>query len=167
LVDRLLSHLILFICQFGEIAEPDAEEIASDVLWSAHQSIQKFRYGGSAKLTTWIFEIAKNRAIDFLRKAASSPEYVEVTETASVSGEDAARYAGKNKELLSWLNEQLSSLREDDQNLLKWRALGFAYAQIASWLGISEVNARVRYKRALDKLINAGNMVLSKDTTNE
>ena len=51
-----------------DVPEADAEEIASDVLFTVTRKIHTFKCGGRAKLTTWIYEIAKNRAIDFHRK---------------------------------------------------------------------------------------------------
>jgi RNA polymerase sigma factor (sigma-70 family) len=163
LVGRLTPALIGFLVGTWKVAESDAEEIASDVFWTVHESIHRFRHGGSAKLTTWIFEIAKNRAIDFLRKKAAFGQEVEITDRISAVTGPPAKYAGRNKELVDWLKEQLSGLSDCDQDILKWRALDFPYAEIAPWLGISEGAARVRYKRALDKLIEAGRSVLSKD----
>jgi hypothetical protein len=49
-----------------KVPEADAEELASDVLYAVRENIHKFRPGGPAKLSTWIYEIAKNRAIDYL-----------------------------------------------------------------------------------------------------
>lgn len=45
----------------------DAEDIAQDVFVEIYQSIQNFR--GEAGLSTWIYRIAVNKSLNFLRKA--------------------------------------------------------------------------------------------------
>src|SRR5438874_3850210 len=131
LVDRLLQHLTRFLAFGKSISERDAEELASDVLMTVHAKIAKFRHGGRAKLTTWIFEIAKNRAIDYHRAASSKNAELQ-PDIAQPLPDDDARYAGKNRELLDWLLKELAGFSEEDQFLLKWRAFeGFSYVQIA------------------------------------
>lgn len=44
----------------------DAEDIAQDVFIEVYRSLHKFR--GEAKVSTWLYRIAINRSIDFLRK---------------------------------------------------------------------------------------------------
>jgi RNA polymerase sigma factor (sigma-70 family) len=152
LVERLLPHLTRFLALGKSISEEDAEELASDVLMTVHAKITTFRYGGRAKLTTWIFEIAKNRAIDYHR--AFSCKDVELQpDVAQQLPDDDTRYAGRNRQLLEWLFKELAGFSEEEL-LLKWRAFSdFPYAQIAEWLGITEGTARARHKRAMDKLL--------------
>ena len=49
---------------FG-VYETDAEELAQDVLMKVYAKVGTFHRSGKAMLTTWIFQIAGNRAIDF------------------------------------------------------------------------------------------------------
>lgn len=152
MVDRLLPHLIRFLAFGKNVPEADAEELASDVLMAVHAKIRTFHHGGPARLTTWIFEIAKNRAIDYHR--ASSPSEVALApDTPQVLPDNKALYAGRNRDLLKWLLEQLNGFSEQEQSLLKWRALEIPYSQIAEWLGIADGTARVRHKRAIEKLL--------------
>jgi len=134
-----------------EIPESNAEELAADVLMVVYEKIGTFQFGGRAKLTTWIFEIAKNKAIDYHRR--SKPEYCGLNE-ATVRREEGvgAEYAGRNEQLLGWLRSELGGLSEQDQAILKWRALDIPFAEIAKWLEMTEGAVRVRHKRALDRL---------------
>jgi RNA polymerase sigma factor (sigma-70 family) len=133
------------------VPDATAEEVAADVLMAVHQKVKTFRFDGRGKLTTWIFEIAKNRAIDYHR-----------TSKLEIQEFDASTYVGhpqleadpperENGEIL-WIRTQLSRFSDQDQQILKWRALDFPFGQIAEWLGINEGTARVRHKRALDKI---------------
>ena len=132
---------------------PDAtaEEVAADVLMTVHQKLKTFRFDGRGKLTTWIFEIAKNRAIDYHR--ASKPEMQKFDASTLVRCERQEADAPEREDAqIGWIRDQLSQLSDQDQQILKWRALDFPFGQIGEWLGIHEGTARVRHKRALDKL---------------
>jgi RNA polymerase sigma factor (sigma-70 family) len=152
LVDRLLSPLQDFLRLGQNLPDGDAEEMAADVLMIVHKRIGTFRHGKEAKLTTWIFTIAKNRAIDHHRSI--QPEYVDLAdEQKPFAGNGGGIFAGRNRQLVTWLLNELDGLSSDDRELLKWRAIGYSYAQISEWLAIAENTARARHKRALDKLI--------------
>ena len=143
------------------VPEADAEECASDALYSAYKKISSFRLG-NAKLTTWIFEIAKNRAIDFHRQCRiNSVSLEEIGDIARPSGK--TEYAGLNKAPLANLRVKLDTLPQQDRDILLWRADHCSYADIAGWLGIKESAARVRHLRAMKKL----NVTLEQSEENE
>jgi RNA polymerase sigma factor (sigma-70 family) len=152
LVRDLTPALIGFLVGRMGVPEADAEELASDVLFTVGCKIQAFQYGKKAKLTTWIFEIAKNRAIDFHRKSrTSTPEPGD----AIHGGRGAESFAGRNHGMLSWLRDEFKKLSQEDQQLLLWRADEIPYAHAAKWLGVSEGTARTRHNRAMAKLLQA------------
>jgi len=133
------------------IPEADAEELASDVLMVVHAKIGRFQFSERARLTTWIFQVAKNRAIDYHRR--SQPDSCELSDSVvDPNGDKAGISSGRSQYLHTWLANELASLSEQDRQILNWRALDYDFAQIAQWLGMAEGTARVRHKRALDKL---------------
>jgi RNA polymerase sigma-70 factor (ECF subfamily) len=133
------------------IPEADAEELGPDVLMAVRNTIRNFQFSKRAKLTTWIFQIAKNRAIDYHRRP--KPESCDLDDSVVGSADkNAGTYTSRNPGLRSWLASELAGLSEQDQQILNWRALDFDFAQIGEWLGMAEGTARVRHKRALDKL---------------
>ncbi len=146
------------------ISESDVGDVYVDVLMKVHGKIGTFTTGGSAKLTTWIYRIARNVAIDCHRRSKKNKTSIEFDE-------DAARHskgtdgpcAGRNAEMLKWLDRELVKLPEQDQALLKWRAMDFSYAEIGEWLGLNEGAARVRHKRAMEKLLAAAKSVISEE----
>ncbi len=114
-----------------------------------YSKVGTFHRDGRAQLTTWIFQIAENCAIDFCRAARKKQlELKENDKQVKWYGE----FAGRNEPLLAWLRDELEKLTAEDQQVLLWRAQDFSYADIARWLGIKEGTARVRYLRAKKKL---------------
>ena len=134
-----------------DIPEADAEEIAADVLMTVRNSVSDFQFGERARLTTWIFKIAKNRAIDYHRR--SKPVVIELDDSVIGSaGEKTATYTNRNPHLRAWFANEFATLSLQDQQILTYHAQGYDFAQIAEWVGTTEGTARVRHKRALDKL---------------
>jgi RNA polymerase sigma-70 factor, ECF subfamily len=137
-----------FLVNFMDVPEPDAEEIAQDTFLKVHSSVRSYHNDGRAKLTTWIFEIARNCAIDFHR--AHKPKQVILTDDVQIP--ENGKVAGRNEPYLAWLKVELPKLSSEDRNILLWRAQDFTYAEIGNWLGIKEGTARVRHHRAMEKL---------------
>lgn len=46
--------------------EADAEDVAQEVFIEVHRSIHRFK--GDSKLSTWLYRIAVNKSLDFMRK---------------------------------------------------------------------------------------------------
>jgi DNA-directed RNA polymerase specialized sigma24 family protein len=155
---KLTRGLIGFLYGVMGIPEADAEELACETLFTVSSHIHTFQHGGRAKLTTWIFEIAKNKAIDFHRKQESQPEEVALADGFPHCA-PAGACAGRNAPYLSWLREQFAKMEDSDRELLLWRAADIPYEQIAGWMGISEGTARTRYSRLRAKLVAAGKTV--------
>jgi RNA polymerase sigma factor (sigma-70 family) len=132
------------------VQEDDAEEIALDVLLTVHSNVKTYR-PGKAKLTTWIFEIAKNRAVDYHR--VSNSRSAQLPPQVAGFKERDFEYAGRNQEYMEWLLNELKELSQEDRDLLNWRANETPYAEIARWLGIAEGTARVRHKRVMERIL--------------
>src|SRR5258705_11209225 len=71
----------------------DGEDVVQDALFRAYRSLDTF--GDSRPLVPWLFRIAHNQCIDFLRRrgvpdeagaAASAPDFVESCDRAPTAG---------------------------------------------------------------------------------
>jgi RNA polymerase sigma factor (sigma-70 family) len=153
----LFQPLWLFLVSKENVPEPDAEELVQNVLMKVYYRVGTFCDDGRAKLTTWIFEIAKNCAIDFHHVRREELESLTLTEKEEIALPVLRdeHFAGRNRELLEWLKGELSKLSAENQDIQLWRAQGFTYAEIGAWLGITEGAARVRHTRATKKLMAA------------
>jgi RNA polymerase sigma factor (sigma-70 family) len=149
LAGELFTPLWRYLIHHRFVPEPGTEELAQDVLMKVHSKVGTFRRDGRAELTTWIFQIAENLAIDFHRVASENRKVQKENERPEHWD---GPFAGRNSAYLEWLKDGLEKLHADDQHILLWRAQDFSYAEIGQWLGIKVGTARVRYLRAKKKL---------------
>jgi RNA polymerase sigma factor (sigma-70 family) len=179
LVSLMLPHLRGFISRNSGFNEPDCDELASDVLFKIYKGINKYKQNEDAKITTWIFEIAKNTVIDEIRRRArqqeqlskdlnfKTVELVPLSEKHEASAEDSQpnlfdseqekRDKGQSpKSLLC--RRAYDSLSESDKDILR-----MTYIEISKIENSSESNLRVRHKRAKDRLYK----VYEKEANNE
>lgn len=131
------------------IPEMDADEIAQDVLMKVLVNVRNFKRDGRAKLTTWIFQIAHNLAVDFHRRSEEERNKQRENVPPTVH---RGSLANRNLGYLMQLKDVLERLPPEDAQLLLWREQDFNYATIAGWLGIKEGAARTRHLRAMNRL---------------
>ena len=133
-----------------------AEEVTSQAFekaWRKRRQIDPSR--GSAR--TWLFGIARNAALDELRRRSRSTRLAdEVPEAAGAAGFALGPSGGDPAEVAirrTALRQALSSLSGRDRELvaLKYFA-GLSNAEIADVIGASETNAGTRLHRAVEKL---------------
>jgi len=69
----------------------EAEDLAQEVFLRAHQSLDSFR--GEAQISTWLYRIASNAAIDRLRSASfrQGKAEIELDEHCECGGEEMGR----------------------------------------------------------------------------
>jgi RNA polymerase sigma factor (sigma-70 family) len=154
LAGEIFKPLWRFLVNEMGVPEQDAEELSQDVLMKVHAKISGFSRTGRAKLTTWIFTIATNRAIDFHRDRHE--EHEELDEKA-YEARNRGELAGRNLDYLEWLNGELEQIAPDDRQILLWRAQGYSCAEIGGWLSMKEGTVRVRHFRATRRILDAGN----------
>ncbi|MGD9736185.1 MAG: RNA polymerase sigma factor [Solirubrobacterales bacterium] len=129
-----------------------AEEVTATAFERAYRKRSRFdRHRGEPR--AWLFGIARNAALDELRRRGRQTELA--AEPEDLSAVPAVESAEQSERRLA-LNAGLATLapRERELIALKFFA-GLANAEIASVLGISESNAGTRLHRAVTKLREA------------
>jgi RNA polymerase sigma-70 factor (ECF subfamily) len=146
------------------------QQIAQDTMMNVHQKIREFK-PGKPKLTTWIYKIANNLAIDFLRlqKRKIKRDALDVPKLID-SYEDAARQGLLNHESDLIYNHVLesvdvdtpekelirdayNSLNKEAQDILFWKIeREMSYKEISDLTGIDENTLKTRFSRARSKL---------------
>ncbi|MGB0788113.1 MAG: RNA polymerase sigma factor [Marinirhabdus sp.] len=114
-------------------------------LWRAYP---KFR--GDSKFSTWMYRVALNTAITLYRK---SKRRVQTQDFEAVSFKiSASEYDGTTEAQLKLMYTAVKKLNDIDKALVFLYLEDKNYREIATTLGISEVNARVKMNRIKEKL---------------
>jgi len=139
----------------------DAEDIAQDVFDKISRNLGEFR--GQSKLSTWIYRIATNTAIDRLRSAAHKYSKGHTTFEETVDAEAQNVWVAHNdtatdqtlirKEMSECVIEFIDNLPQDDRTVIVLSELeGLANKEIADILEISLDNVKIRLHRARARL---------------
>jgi RNA polymerase sigma-70 factor, ECF subfamily len=127
-----------------------AEEVTSVAFERAYRRRRQFNPGRGTQ-RAWLFGIARNAALDELRRRrrhSAPPEQLASEEPAGDPGEVAVRRAALAAAL------RTLSGRERELVALKFFA-GLSNAEIAAVIGTSESNAGTRLHRTIEKLRRA------------
>jgi len=160
------DNILLYLSRL--VGPDDAEDVAQDTFDKVSRNLDKFRQ--DSKLSTWIYRIATNTAIDRLRSTArkhtakrkSLDDAIEIADQSDwlVSKSQASDQTLIRKEMSECVLEFIDNLAPDYKTviLLSDRE-GLTNKEIAEVLGISVDNVKVRLHRARAKLktaLNAG-----------
>jgi RNA polymerase sigma-70 factor (ECF subfamily) len=118
-------------------------------LWKAFP-----RYRGDSALTTWVYRIAMNTCVTFLRRSGNRPQTVPMTAQVASQLEADAETTGQLKELYKLIN-QLGKLER--ALILLWLEER-SYQEMADILGISKANVAVKLNRTKEKLKKMSNL---------
>lgn len=152
---KIIQYLI-------KVAGPnDAEDIAQDVFDKINRNLGEFRE--QSKLSTWIYRIATNTAIDRLRSAAhkytkrqstiEEAVYADAQNVLVAHKDTAADQTLIREEMSGCVIEFIDNLPPDDRAVIVLSELeGLANKEIADILEISPDNVKIRLHRARAKL---------------
>ena len=129
----------------------EAEDVLQEVLVKAHQSIGQLRAEGA--LTAWLFRIATHLGIDHLRKHSRQPEVAPDIDPKDLGSEDEGapglQRLVEQQEMSACVQRFLLNLPCVYRTALLLHDLdGLTAVEIASSLGITVENAKIRLHRA-------------------
>ena len=154
LISRYLKPIYSFI--YKNIGKPaEAEDITQEVFVRVWKNIKKFDQKRSFK--PWIFQIAKNASIDFLRKKKSIPfSSFENEKGQNILTESMAAAPANLIESLSdkkVLAAAMQTLNEKERKIINLRhADGMSFKEIAETFNESINTIKSRYRRTLSIL---------------
>ena len=129
-----------------------AEDVTAQAFERAYRRRSRFDPRRGTR-RAWLFGIARNAAVDELRRRSRVAELVaEPADESSIGAEEAAEVAARRATLRAAIAEL--SARERELVALKFFA-GLANAEIAAVIGVSESNAGTRIHRVVEKLRRA------------
>jgi len=146
---RYLAHLV---------GERDAEDVAQVVMLKVSNGLPGFRNDSS--LSTWIYRIATNVALDRLRSPARE-QALEGLSDADESGDSpeaqmpSVEVAAIRTEMSACIREFVEHLPDNYKLVMVLSELeGFKNTEIAAILGVSLDTVKIRLHRAREKLRN-------------
>jgi RNA polymerase sigma-70 factor (ECF subfamily) len=143
------------------VGEADAEDITQEIFIKVSHSLPDFR--AESKLSTWLYRIATNAAVDRLR----SPAYLLKVSTATGESvgevDDRNIWTGEKIPILEWqvvrkemaecIQEYIRKLPESYRIVLTLSELeGLSNQEVAEVLGVTMGAAKIRLHRARERL---------------
>jgi RNA polymerase sigma-70 factor (ECF subfamily) len=116
----------------------DAEDVTQDVFIKVHRKMSAFR--GDAALSTWVYRITVNTALDFLRRRKRRQ---------AVSLDEVSEPAAGPSNLKSLIESMIPSLPEGYRKVFVLHDIeGLKHSEIAEILGITEGASKSQLHRA-------------------
>lgn len=143
------------------VGENDSEDVAQDVFDKVNRNLGEFQ--SKSKISTWIYRIATNTAIDRIRSVAYRYNKSQVAlEEGTIPDSQLSLKDRKppstdqvviQKEMRDCINEYIEALPPDYKTIIVLSDLeGLANKEIAEILDITVENVKVRLHRARAKL---------------
>jgi RNA polymerase sigma-70 factor (ECF subfamily) len=132
-----------------------AEDLAQETFVKAFRSLAAF--DTTRRLSSWLFRIAHNTAIDAMRSARPAQRTIQASEASSAAADEPATPPEpdpvERRELGHALEAALAELRPDQRAAIMLRYdNGLSFDEIGSVLGVPEVTARSHVHRARKEL---------------
>ena len=138
----------------------DAEDLTIEAFGKAFRNLEKFT--DNYAFSTWIFKIAVNNCIDFIRKKNCSPNCIDhdIAHAEETMGDMYDRYLQETpedtfiaKQKIKIMHQAVEQLRPKYRRLVELRYYEeLSYEEIAQELDISLSNVKVQLFRAKDML---------------
>jgi len=125
-----------------------AQDVVQEALIKGFRSLKKFR--GDSGFYTWIYRIARNLAIDAIRRRRPEVPYEDSREVNCASAPERPDASLKRKELQEMVREAMSQLTPQQRAVLVLREWeGLSYREMAERLNCSlgTVMSRLHYAR--------------------
>jgi RNA polymerase sigma-70 factor (ECF subfamily) len=152
--DRFRPRVLRYLTRL--VGEADAEDLTQSVMLKVSEGLPSFRADSS--LSTWIYRIATNAALDRLRrKTIQPPSAMQVESDEAEVPQDAqapsAETTAIREEMNACIREFIERLPENYRTVMVLSEVeGFKNEEIAAILGVSLDTVKIRLHRAREKL---------------
>ena len=146
------------------IGEADAEDVTQEIFIKVSKALSEFR--GESKISTWLYRIATNTALDYMR-SSTYQQKATILPDDSVEGEveDRNIWTGEKVPVLEWqvvrkemgncVHEYIQKLPENYRTVLVLGEFeGLGNQEIADILEITLGTVKIRLHRARERLKN-------------
>ncbi len=138
--------IVLKVARSFTFCDEDCSDLVQEILIRLWKAIPTFR--AEAKVSTWVYRVALNRALTWNRDEAKRREGIVPLGATTL----ATRADEPNQELIDQLYIEIRKLDEIDRSLILLSLDGCTYAEMSDLMGMAESNVGVRINRAKKKL---------------
>lgn len=136
----------------------DAEDLTIEAFGKAFRHL--CQYSTDFAFSTWLFKIATNNCVDFMRKKTRAPQCIDDDFQENVFAEEELSQAPKNpedfvieKQRINMMHWAVAQLRPKYRTLVELRYFQeYSYEEISKELNISLNNVKIQLFRAKDML---------------
>lgn len=150
LVNKYEGVIVRFIYNILKDKEA-SEDITQEVFISVYNKM--YTFNKEYKFSNWIFQIARNKCIDYMRKYKrvyeANMEELENTVSKEISPEQSAEFSEVKRQIKKFIN----TLSETDRYIifLKYSKDNTTFSDIAQILNMTESSVKKRYYKTRDK----------------
>lgn len=145
-VVREYERVIYKVCYLYTTKNATLGDLYQDVILNLWKAYPKFRH--ECKVSTWIYRIALNTCISFIRKEKNVPEIVTLTQEANWMTEEHDPL----QEMLRELYRMINQLGQLEKSIILLYLEEKSYDEIAEITGLTVTNVATRLSRIKDKL---------------
>jgi RNA polymerase sigma-70 factor, ECF subfamily len=135
------------LCRVYSNNESEYEEIFQEMMIQIWRALPNFR--GDSQLSTWLYRICINTALNFRTKTNKFKKFVRLEENISVN----FNFEDEKDEQLKKLYVAIRELKPIDRAIVSLYLDEKSYEDTASILGMSKTNVATRLMRLKQKLI--------------
>ncbi|QOG03317.1 RNA polymerase sigma factor [Flavobacterium sp. MDT1-60] len=148
-LNRIESHkgILYKVSKIYMDNRDDQQDLFQEIVCQLWKSYDTFR--NESQFSTWMYRVAVNTAIVFLRKEKRKVDKYEI---ASENIKDDEGDSHIKESQLDHFYKAVQKLEKIDKAIIFYQLEGFSHKEIGENLGISEGNARVKLNRAKEKL---------------
>ena len=133
------------MCYLYTTPNATLSDLYQEVVLNIWKAFPKFRK--ECKVSTWIYRIALNTCISFIRKEKNIPEIVTLTQEADRSEEDDETQA-----MLRQLYQMINRLGQLEKSIILLYLEEKSYEEISEITGLTVTNVATKLNRIKDKL---------------
>jgi RNA polymerase sigma factor (sigma-70 family) len=148
------------ICRAYIYHTADADDLYQEILFQIWKSLNSFK--GKARVSTWIYRIAVNTAINFNRKNKQH-QHIPLPESIQLPFEETLQQKQEDEQQLDRLRFCISRLEIQDRLIISLVLEDKSYKDIAEITGININHVGVKINRIKARLLK----LMSKEIHNE
>jgi len=143
-VIREYERVIYKVCYLYTTPNATLNDLYQEVVLNIWKAFPKFRR--ECKISTWIYRIALNTCISFIRKEKNIPEIVTLTQEADRSEED-----DETQTMLQQLYRMINRLGQLEKSIILLYLEEKSYEDISEITGLTVTNVATKLNRQTEK----------------